>query len=99
MLTGETLIDDVVPLNTGLLVTPFAPMYHWYVSVPPVAVTLTCAALPYVIVEPDGCVLICGAVHVTVTVAALLSLLPQGFETLTQYEVVLVGLTVIDDNV
>ena len=31
---GATLMLDVVPFAAGVLVSPFGPMYHWYVSGP-----------------------------------------------------------------
>src|SRR5260221_14224650 len=48
-------------------------------------------------VVPNGCVVTAGAVHavVTVTLTALLSAVPQLFETRTQYDVVTEGLTIV----
>ena len=62
----------------------------------PVAVTVIVRLPPALIVPDAGWLVIAGAVQaaVTVTVAVALLAAPQAFVTRTQYEVVVLGLTV-----
>lgn len=64
VLDGETWIEAVVPPPTGDEVSPEVPTYHWYVKGDvPVAVTLSVACEPCVIVLPAGCVPIAAGVQ------------------------------------
>src|SRR5216684_1964115 len=67
----------VVPPLVGLLVSPLAPWYHWYVRFVPVAVTRRLFAWPLLDAEVTGCWVITGGEQI-VTVAVLLLAVAQG---------------------
>ena len=78
---------------TADAVSPLVPTYHWYDSCAPVAATVSTAEPPVAIVCDCGCAVMTGGSQATVTVAALLSTLPQALLTRTQYAVVCAGET------
>ena len=78
------MVNELLLVPTGVVVTPDAPSYHWYANGPlPPATTLNVALEPLVMVVDAGCVAIDGGAQ-TVTVAVVLLTLPQLFETRTQ---------------
>jgi hypothetical protein len=99
---GETLIDaDTAPMM-GEVVFTGVPMYHWYDGEVPATMTLSCELLPWLIVAGDA-IASCendGGTHVelTVTVTALLSTGVPQLDMRTQYVVVDVGETVMDEE-
>ena len=75
--------DEAVAPLIGAAVFPDAPVYHWYVSDEPVAVTERTADDPATTLFDCGCVVIAAGLH-TVTVAVFESAVPQELVTRTQ---------------
>ena len=74
MRTGVLNDAEVAP-ETGVVVTPEAPLYHWKVGEVPDAVTVSVAVPPLLMVVDTGWLVIVGGMR-TLTVAVLVSAVP-----------------------
>lgn len=74
MRTGVLNDAEVAP-ETGVVVTPEAPLYHWNVGDVPEAATVSVAVPPLLMVEEAGWEVMAGGMR-TLTVAVVVSAVP-----------------------
>ena len=77
VLVGDTVMLADAPLETGLVIVPLLPVYHWYATPAVFAATARFADWPLVMLAPVGCCVICGTQTVTLVVPLLVVQAPS----------------------